>query len=201
MQLSGAVMSTRPNLLAEIQTAYAPGADARRAAALASLRKAFLAAALTEDETPDIQTGPAHKRHFETPVDHGTAWRRMKAATPSQPCSELQLVEALKQADQSRVLCLLSEITHLPFAIVDHVFLGRDHTALLILARASNFAWSTMRLLAGAHQTRLAAEGVSTGADLDLDRLAMEFEDFPRPVAERAMRFIRTYALAKQSAN
>ena len=201
IQLNGAAMSTSPNLLAEIRTAYAPGADARRAAALASLRKAFLAAAFTEDETPDVQTDPAHKRCLDTPADHGTASRRMKAATPSQLCSELQLVEALKQADQSRVLCLLSEITHLPFAIVDHVFLGSDHTALLILARASNFAWSTMRLLAGARQTHFAAVGGPPVKHLDLERLAMEFEDFPRQVAERAMRFIRTYALAKQSAN
>ena len=194
-------MLTSPNLLAEIQTAYAPGAGTQRGAALATLRRAFLAAAVTDENGPQTHPVPAHGKYPSKPAEHAPRGRRTKAAQPSQSCSELQLIEALKQLDHSRIFCLPAEITHLPFAIVDHVFLGRDHKALLILARANNFAWSTMRLLVTAHQARLALAGGLLGQNLDFERLATKFEEFPRPVAERAMRFIRTFALAKQCAN
>jgi hypothetical protein len=194
-------MLTSPNLLAEIQTAYAPGAETQRGAALASLRKAFLAAALTDENGLETHTVSAHGKYASKPAEHGIRRRRIKQTPPSQSCSELQLVEALRQLDHSRILCLLAEITRVPFAVVAHVFLGRDHKALLIVARANNFAWSTMRLLVSAHQARFALAGDPLGQNLDFERLATEFDEFPRPVAERAMRFIRAFALAKQNAN
>ena len=58
-----------------------------------------------------------------------------------------------------------------------------------------------MRLLITAHQDNWTKTQNTKPRSLDMERLAIEFDGFPRPVAERALRFIRAFALAKPVAN
>ena len=186
-------MSNSSSLLETVQGAFSAQHAGPRGAALASLRGAFL-----QNRRPVLEADASN-----TPAarDYAQAWRRMKSAAQSAPADELQLVAALERQDDAQAVCIQAEIARLPAQVVELALHGRDLDALLILGRALNLAWSTMRLLLGArrHLIRPGADDLAPDG-AEIARVALDFDEFPRPMAERALRFIRTFALAMNTA-
>ena len=187
-------MSNGFSLLDTVHGAFSAQHAGPRGAALASLRGAFL-----QNDQHALDAGaavaPAASR------DYAQAWRRMKSIAQSTPADELQLIAALERRDDTQAVCILAEIARLPAQVAELALHGRDRDALLILGRALNLAWSTMRLLLSARRRLIRPDAADLAPDsAEIDRFAQDFDEFPRAMAERALRFIRTFALAMNTA-
>ena len=186
-------MSNGSSLLETVQGAFSAQHAGPRDAALASLRGAFL-----QNGQPVLDAGTDIASAAR---DYAQAWRGMKSAAQSAPADELQLVAVLERPDDAQAVCIRAEIARLPAKVVELALLGRDRDALLILGRALNLAWSTMRLLLGAHRRHIRPDAGELASDAaEIAQIAQEFDAFPRAMAERALRFIRTFALAMNTA-
>ena len=184
-------MPDRPSLMLALLSASVVESSEARSSALASLRRAFfLVGAASGDAGPGTKTPYA-------PINYPGAWRCMKRGQQTAAACELQLISALENAQYAQALCALADLSGLPVPAVEQVLLDDDDEALLILGRSENFAWSTMRLLfeAWAHLT-----GASRHEAATLKRSAVKYDSFPRLVAERALRFIRAFAVAARTA-
>lgn len=192
INLSKAVwgMVSSPTLLQSVQLAFS-GQGSSRSLALALLRGAFLGG---PDNTKISDANAIPDRLQPSLLDYGRAWRKLNL--PRQSSGELDLVDALARHADAEAILLLGAMVRLPAPAAERAVLAPDADALLILGRAANLAWSTMRLLV-AMRERLSPPLPPNDGDLPtLATIALAFDEFPRPVAERALRFIRTFAVA-----
>ena len=187
-------MVSAPTLLQSVQSAFS-AATAPRGMALALLRGAFLsgpsAATLGKLEIP-ASIAPL-------PPDYARAWRQLNF--PRQQPRELDLADALARHADAEAILLLAALVRLPPPAAERAVLGPDNDALLLLGRAANLAWSTMRSLVAMRERLLTATVPREGELTALGAIAVSFDEFPRPVAERALRFIRAFATASVMAN
>ena len=114
------------------------------------------------------------------------AYQTLRDLGISRDIGELDVMEFAQKSDCALTVCAIALLAHLPVNIAGRLFTADVADLLLVVCRAQNFAWSTVRLLL---ELRFAgAPSVATERVL-----CDEYHDMPIAMAQRFGRFLRAH--------
>lgn len=97
--------------------------------------------------------------------------------------NEATIASLARSGKFEEVVCALSGLTKLPIDAVETALCADKNGGLILMVRALNFTWPTVRLI-----LRLRPQG--SPARGDMDELLVEFQDMTPATAKRALRFM-----------
>jgi Uncharacterised protein conserved in bacteria (DUF2336) len=133
----------------------------------------------------------------EADVVERSLWRESSLTAPEQKDDDQNLPHGSDQQDSSEAQSLaaltsmLSHVCDLPIGFIDQAIADRKSETILILARAANLSWSTLK-------TILTSRRGASAAETETSRLLAAYERLNPKTAQEILQFYR--ARAKQQA-
>lgn len=139
---------------------------------IGALDKLVHAAAVTLDEETLSQ-----RRDYTAAVD------AIARVAECGKLNEATIASLARSGKFEEVVCALSGITKLPIDAVETALCADKNGGLILMVRAMNFTWATVRLI-----LRLRPQGAPARGDME--DLLREFQDMTPATAKRALRFM-----------
>ena len=114
------------------------------------------------------------------------AYHTLRELSFAEPIGELHVMRFAGDGERELAACAIAGIAHLPVHVAEQLLGGGDADMLLVVCRAQNFAWSTMRLL-------LALRPEAPLAQADERALCDDYHDMPLALAQRFGRYLRAH--------
>jgi hypothetical protein len=124
-------------------------------------------------------------------------WREPSQAAPVQKVEEKNFLHGSGQQDSPEaqslagITSMLSHVCDLPIAFIDQAIADRKSETILVLARAANLSWSTLKAI-------LTSRRGTGAAETETSRLLAAYERLNPKTAQEILQFYR--ARAKQQA-
>jgi uncharacterized protein (DUF2336 family) len=141
---------------------------------MGALDKLVHAAAVTLDEETLTQ-----RRDYSAAVD------AIARVAECGKLNEATIASLARSGKFEEVVCALSGLTKLPIDAVETALCADKNGGLILMVRALNFTWATVRLI-----LRLRPQGAPARGDME--DLLQEFQDMTPATAKRALRFMVT---------
>jgi uncharacterized protein (DUF2336 family) len=139
---------------------------------IGALDKLVQAAAVTLDEVT-----LSERRDYTAAVD------AIARVAECGKLNEATIASLARSGKFEEVVCALSGVTKLPLDAVETALCADKNGGLILMVRAMNFTWSTVRLI-----LRLRPQGPPARGDME--DLLREFQDMTPTTAKRALRFM-----------
>lgn len=147
---------------------------------LAALDKIVVAAVRTLDE-----------QALEMKRDYAAALAAIERVAQCGKLNEQTVATLARSGKFEEVTCALSHLTRLPIDAVENALIGERAGGLVLVARALNFTWTTVRALLKLRKRGLPSQG-------DLEGLMREFQEMSPSTARRALGFMVTRDVRRQ---
>nr|WP_281411550.1 DUF2336 domain-containing protein [Enterovirga sp. DB1703] len=121
--------------------------DMQRLVAIArEAAKARLAISLEPPKTRPAAPCPAPA---PAGLDYARAQKALRAMSEKRPVSEADIVAFARKDQAAEAIAVISLLAVLPIPTVERVFRERDDEMLLVIGKANNWSWRTVRALVG----------------------------------------------------
>ena len=114
------------------------------------------------------------------------AYHTLRDLSLSREIDELNVMDFAKLGDYPQTVCAIAHLAYLPVDAADRLFAIDNAQLLLVVCRAQNFAWSTVRLLLALRASGPPAAGVERN-------LCDDYHAMPPMMAQRFGRFLRAH--------
>ena len=113
------------------------------------------------------------------------AYQTLRELSFAEPIDELHVMRFAAEGQRELAACAIANLAHLPVHIAERLFAACSADMLLVVCRAQNFAWSTLRLLLS-----LRADPLT---DAEEQALCDDYHDMPLALAQRFGRYLRAH--------
>ncbi len=98
-----------------------------------------------------VEEKAAAPRQPSAPVglDYPQAQETLRALTEKRPASEFDIASFANKNRAAEAICAISLLAHLPIPTIERAFRERDDDLLLVIGKANNWSWRTVRALLG----------------------------------------------------
>ena len=114
------------------------------------------------------------------------AYQALRELSFIEPIGELNIMHYARDGKREMTICAIAQIAYLPVDVADRMFTAAAPDILLVICRAQNFAWSTLRSMLAMHRSAPLASEVE-------QELCDDYHAMPLALAQRFGRYLRAH--------